>query len=115
MNALNNATADWMIERRDDPKYGLRALKKPILALHIRHGKAAEEGEHVPLARYLETVDDMVLKHGYKSVYLLTDDSHVLHTIRTSWEDPSEFGALRRGVRWAWTDSPPHNRDDGRV
>ena len=59
-------------------------LPRPILTVHIRHGKHRHESDYYPTEDYLQAVEIMKQRHGYRSVFLITDDRNASNTFETA-------------------------------
>ncbi|KAK3269989.1 hypothetical protein CYMTET_21592, partial [Cymbomonas tetramitiformis] len=60
---------------------GWDTLPRPILALHVRHGKRTSETPFVPTERFLEVLRLAKAAHGFRSVFLFTDSMEVMEEI----------------------------------
>eukprot|EP00468_Gymnochlora_sp_CCMP2014_P014101 CAMPEP_0167768706 /NCGR_PEP_ID=MMETSP0110_2-20121227/16836_1 /TAXON_ID=629695 /ORGANISM="Gymnochlora sp., Strain CCMP2014" /LENGTH=453 /DNA_ID=CAMNT_0007657449 /DNA_START=188 /DNA_END=1550 /DNA_ORIENTATION=+ len=82
---------------------------KPILAMHVRHGKLVDEATYIRFERYLEAAEKMRDLNGapYRSILLLSDDKGVFEMVADN-EDLQKrwtFVALDNPeyVRRGWT------------
>ena len=63
-------------------KKDLGPLERPVLGLHVRKGDACgDRGECRSLKDYMPTVNKMIHKYGYKTVFLATPDPTVLDEV----------------------------------
>jgi len=62
---------------------GADELPRPILAVHVRHGKGGRDGtETVNTTRYIEAMELMRMKHGFQTVLLMTDSRSPVEEIK---------------------------------
>jgi hypothetical protein len=86
---------------------GWASLPKPVLALHIRHGKWWQNGEFLPTEDYFQVVRGMVAVHGYQSLFVMTDDQNVTQFIR---DEVASLAPLQVVVS---LDAPSENQGTG--
>jgi len=89
---------DWLLRRVNDVKLEL-GIKKPYVAMHVRHGDKASEGtEFFDLSIYM----NIVMKHFplIKNILVMTSDQMVI--------DDTKYYP---DYNFYWTDYPRHNAD----
>lgn len=68
--------------RLDIERASLQPMERPVLGLHVRKGDACgDRGECRDLKDYMPTINDMINKYGYKTVFLATPDGSVLDDV----------------------------------
>lgn len=89
-------------------------LPRPILALHVRHGKKSFEGKYYSNDDFMTAVLTMRDRHGFRSLFLLTDDLETSKYFETN--ATAHFEAVvsldePRYVQHGWKESEKHLRD----
>lgn len=90
-------------------------LPRPVLAIHVRHGKKIWEGKYYSNEDFMKAALEMKKRHGFQSIFLLTDDLETVEYFEAnaiaagfkglaSLDDP-EF------VQHGWKESEKHLRD----
>lgn len=90
-------------------------LPRPILTVHVRHGKKKWEGEYYSNDDFMQAVKTMKERHGYRSLFLLTDDletSRYFETNATKLGFHSVVSLDNPGfVQHGWKESEKNLRD----
>jgi len=94
---------------------GWDTLPKPILTLHVRHGKKIHESAYYPNEDFLTVITKMRGKHGFKSLFLVTDDKNASSYFKVHAKSAG-FEAIvslddPRFVQHGWDKKEPGLRD----
>ena len=69
-------------KRLDAEREQLGEMERPVLGLHVRKGDACgDRGECRSLKDYMPTVNQMIDKYGYRTVFLATPDPNVIEEV----------------------------------
>ena len=75
---------DRLKARLDRERLSMGDVERPILGLHVRKGDACgDRGECRDLKDYMPTVNQMIERYGYKTVFLATPDPTVIDAIKS--------------------------------
>lgn len=95
--------------RRAQKLLGWESIPRPMLAMHVRHGKAKHEALYIRFERFMQVAERMRSEQGFKSILLFSDDRLVFEQAST---DP-------KYSHWTFVsvDNPPfeqHGWDDAK-
>lgn len=88
-------------------------LDRPILALHVRHGKKDWEGKYYSNDDFLTAIMAMQRLHGFKSLFLMTDDQETSEYFKRHATSFNQVVSLDNPqyVQHGWVESEKHLRD----
>lgn len=90
-------------------------LPRPVLAVHVRHGKKTWEGKYYSNDDFMQAVKTMKDRHGYRSLFLLTDDLETSRYFETNATAAGFHSVVSldnpRFVQHGWKESEKNLRD----